>query len=81
MEFSVAELHLLLVILPISADCSVTLEGSCSVTYDESDDCDDNGDINLKELKVKANLSPQALDALLSPLKVTIQTLSPQDRR
>ena len=71
-----AELHLLLVILPVSAGCSVTLEGSCSVTHDESDGYDTKGEINLKELTVKANMSTQALDALLAPLvvsKVVIQ--------
>ena len=68
------ELHLLLIVLRVSPDCSVTVEGSCSVTHDESDDYAET-EIELKELIVKANISSQALNALLVPLvvrKVTV---------
>ena len=62
-----AEFYLLLLILPVSADCSVTLEGSCSVTHDGAKD---RVEIIIKELIVKANISSHALDALLIPLVV-----------
>ena len=77
LEFSVVDLHLLLMTLQVSSDCFVSLEGSCSVTNDASDSYEATPVLKLKELIVKANMSTQALNALLIPLvvsKVTIQS-------
>ena len=65
-----SDLHLLLRILDETTESCLTIDGSCSITHHEGETAKGEPEIRLKQLTVKASMSSQSLQALLTPLTV-----------